>query len=98
MIINASEATPEGGSVHLTTTVENGAIVWEVWNDYFIPKEIQKRIFQRHFSTKSKIGRGLGTYSMKLFGEKYLNGEVSFLSSKGKGTTFTFRLFFPSKK
>lgn len=98
MIINALEATPEGGSVHLTTTVENGAVVWEVWNDYFIPKEIQKRIFQRHFSTKSKIGRGLGTYSMKLFGEKYLNGEVSFLSSKGKGTTFTFRLSFPSKK
>ena len=31
---------------------------------------------------------GLGTYSMKLFGEKYLKGKVWFESSKEKGTIF----------
>jgi signal transduction histidine kinase len=92
MVINALEATPEGGSVQLSSLLDNDAVVWKVWNDTYIPKDIQKRIFQRHFSTKSKVSRGIGTYSMKLFGEKYLNGEVGFLSSKDEGTTFTFKL------
>jgi signal transduction histidine kinase len=34
----------------------------------------------------------MGTYSMKLFGEKYLHGKVSFVSTKEEGTIFTFRL------
>ena len=92
MVINALEATPEGGSVKLSASVENGAAVWSVWNDAYIPRENQKRIFQRHFSTKSGEGRGIGTYSMKLLGETYLNGAVDFKTLKGKGTTFTFKL------
>jgi len=49
--------------------------------------EVQKQIFQRSFSTKGS-GWGIGTYSMKLFGEKYLGGTVSFESSEEEGTTF----------
>ena len=44
------------------------------------------------FSTKSSTGRGLGTYSMKLLGERYLGGAVSFSSSAEHGTVFTFEL------
>jgi sensor histidine kinase regulating citrate/malate metabolism len=50
------------------------------------------RIFQRNYSTKSDSGRGLGTYSMKLFGETYLGGKVDFTSSESEGTTFHLRL------
>ena len=57
MVINALEATRDGGSVHLTAKAEDGAVVWEVWNEGVIPEEVQQRIFQRHFSTKSDIGR-----------------------------------------
>lgn len=92
MLINALEATQEGGTISLTAKAERDKIVWEVWNDSFINEDIQKRIFQRHFSTKSDFGRGLGTYSMKLFGEEYLNGKVSFQSDKESGTTFIFSL------
>jgi len=92
MVLNAFEATKDGGSISLTTRVEPSNIIWEIWNKSHIPENIQKRICQRNFSTKSNIGRGLGTFSMKLFGEKYLNGEVSFKSSKDKGTIFTFRI------
>ena len=92
MLINALEATQEGGSVSLNAKIEPDCIVWEVWNNAFIDEDIQKRVFQRHFSTKSDPGRGLGTYSMKLFGEDYLNGKVSFQSSRESGTTFMFRL------
>ncbi|MBU0675606.1 MAG: HAMP domain-containing histidine kinase [Proteobacteria bacterium] len=91
MLINALEATPKGDEIRLTTVVEPDWVVWEVWNPAWIDEDVQKRVFQRHFSTKSTNGRGLGTFSMKLFGEKYLGGQVSFCSTKPEGTTFTFR-------
>ena len=40
------------------------------------------------FSTKGDPGRGIGTHSVKLLTEKYLNGEVRFVSRPGEGTTF----------
>jgi sensor histidine kinase regulating citrate/malate metabolism len=58
-----------------------------VRNPGWIPREIQLQLFQRSFSTKGQ-NRGLGTYSIKLLGEKYLNGEVGFASTQEKGTVF----------
>jgi sensor histidine kinase regulating citrate/malate metabolism len=49
------------------------------------------QIFQRSFSTKG-AGRGLGTYSIKLLGERYLHGTVSFASSAEQGTIFQISL------
>lgn len=70
-----------------------GERVWfEVHNDSFIPREIQLQVFQRSFSTKGE-GRGLGTYSIKLLTERYLNGSVEFESSIESGTTF--RVVYP---
>ncbi|MCP3876185.1 MAG: PAS domain-containing sensor histidine kinase [Desulfobacteraceae bacterium] len=92
MVINALEATKAGGIVKLTTRIEQRHIEWEIWNEDFIAENIQKRIFQRHFSTKSNIGRGLGTFSMKLFGEEYLKGKVYFESSLNHGTKFVLQL------
>ena len=65
-------------------------------NGGVIPPEVQARIFQRSFSTKAARGRGLGTYSMKLLGERYLGGEVSFVSTPETGTVFSIRLPLPS--
>lgn len=90
MLLNALEATEEGGTVRLNTTVSDTDIIWEVSNDSCIPPEIQLRIFQKHFSTKATMGRGIGTYSIKLLGEKYLHGRISFSSSAEAGTTFCF--------
>ncbi len=92
MVINALEATQEGGSIRINVTKAQGEILWEVWNKTCIPDPIKKRIFQRHFSSKSGNGRGLGTYSMKLFGETYLKGKISFHSTFDQGTAFSFRL------
>lgn len=91
MLLNGLEATAENGAVRLTTTVHDGEIVWEVWNEAAIPPDVQLRIFQKHFSTKATMGRGMGTHSMKLLGERYLNGTVSFHSTPETGTTFCFR-------
>ena len=91
MLLNAVEATEDGGTVRFVTTIDDAEIRWEVWNNAFIPPDVQLRIFQKHFSTKSSMGRGLGTHSMKLLGEKYLSGKVSFKSTPEDGTTFCFQ-------
>ncbi|HEX9289737.1 MAG TPA: HAMP domain-containing sensor histidine kinase [Anaeromyxobacteraceae bacterium] len=96
MVRNALEATEPGGAIR----IEVGAPVapgsddvrFTVWNDGVMPAEVQARVFQRSFSTKSQRGRGLGTYSMKLLGERYLGGTVSFVSSAERGTVFTLQL------
>ena len=90
MVLNALEATPEGGTVRLNAFLEGDSIFWDVWNDRYIPPEVQLRIFQKHFSTKETMGRGIGTHAMKLIGERYLNGKISFTSSEREGTTFRF--------
>lgn len=92
MLINALEATAARGEVKFNSRREQNRIVWEVWNDTYIDEAIQPRIFQRHFSTKADVGRGLGTFSMKLFGESYLKGSIDFSSDKESGTVFTFSL------
>jgi hypothetical protein len=92
MVTNALEATKEKGTVRLFIEPHQNAVSFCVWNAGTIPEDIALRIFQRNFSTKSKMGRGLGTYSMKLFGEQVLGGTVQFISTEETGTTFTFTL------
>jgi len=84
---NALEASPKGETVLLNCTELEGRIVFSVKNSGFIPKKIQLQIFQRSFSTKG-LGRGIGTYSVKLLSERYLNSSVSFESYENSGTVF----------
>lgn len=88
MIKNALEATPTGGRVDVNCRRSGGTIAFSVQNASAIRDDIATQVFRRSFSTKGP-GRGLGTYSMKLFTEKYLDGRVSFRTSERDGTTFT---------
>jgi signal transduction histidine kinase len=90
MIINALEASTENESVKVWIEHKNDHVSFHVWNAREIPKDVQKRIFQCNFSTKDQPGRGFGTYSMRLLGERILGGNVSFSSSENQGTTFVF--------
>jgi signal transduction histidine kinase len=89
MLINALEAGGSEDEIRLKVTGNPETVQFSVWNPAPIPPEVQKRLFQRNFSTKTEPGRGTGTYSMKLLGEKLLGGRVSFTSSE-QGTEFTF--------
>jgi len=91
MTLNALEATKPGGRIRVWVE-RNGGLNFCVWNDAVIPEEDGRRIFQRHYSTKSGSGRGTGTYAMKLIGEHYLGGRVGFTSSPGEGTVFRLTL------
>ena len=66
--------------------------MFSVHNDAVMPPEVQMQVFQRSFSTKARLGRGIGTHSMRLFGERYLGGKVDFISREFAGTTFTLTL------
>jgi signal transduction histidine kinase len=91
MVKNAVEATDEHGKVRITCSRKHGFVQFSVNNPGEISKDTQMQIFQRSFTTKGH-GRGLGTYSMKIFGENYLKGKVYFRSSEKLGTTFTIEL------
>jgi signal transduction histidine kinase len=92
MAINALEATPPGGEIRMQVGVTPERVSFEVWNETAIPPANARRVFQRNFSTKGSLGRGLGTFSMKLIGEQLLGGRVEFASSVVEGTTFRFTL------
>jgi signal transduction histidine kinase len=91
MAKNAAEASPEKSHIKISCSLKSGKVIFSVHNVGIIPEDVRLQVFQRSFSTKG-AGRGLGTYSMKLFGENYLKGKVYFRSSEKHGTTFTIEL------
>ena len=90
LVKNALEAVGEGGVVTLGAHSDSDSVCFTVHDAAVIPPEVQLQIFSRSFSTKGS-GRGLGTYSIKLITEKYLHGQVSFVSNEKDGTQFTVR-------
>jgi CheY-like chemotaxis protein len=92
MLKNALEATDPGGTVRVRCVEAGDKVAFQFWNPSVMPSEVQQQVFQRSFSTKGEAGRGIGTHSMKLLGESYLGGRVSFVSSEPKGTVFTLEL------
>ena len=87
MVKNGLEASGEGETVRLACKSSKTGIEFLVHNPRYMPRHIQLQVFQRSFSTKGP-NRGLGTYSMKLLGEQYLRGKVTFTTSEEIGTTF----------
>ncbi|MEI7812511.1 MAG: HAMP domain-containing sensor histidine kinase [Ignavibacteria bacterium] len=87
MLKNALEASENNEIVWIGCREKEGHIEFFVHNNSYMPKEVQLQIFHRAFSTKGS-DRGLGTYSMNLLCNKYLNGDVSFKSLPKEGTTF----------
>jgi signal transduction histidine kinase len=92
LVKNALESTPVGGVVTLSCSDADDEVIFSVNNPGIIPRDVQLQLFRRSFSTKEGSGRGMGTYSVKLFGERYLKGKITFSSVAEEGTTFTFTL------
>ena len=88
MLTNACEASDAGDEIRVSLQRNDTTLTFGVWNKKAIPSDIRRRIFQRNFSTKGDLGRGLGTYAMKLFGEEFLGGTVDFTTSEAEGTEF----------
>jgi len=95
MVKNALEAEPDGAAITLGADLEGNRLEFWVANPTPMPEEVRMQVFQRSFSTKG-TGRGLGTYSLRLFGENYLGGKVGFSSTPDDGTRFFFSLPLPA--
>ncbi len=87
MIKNALEAVKPGETVTVGSRRSEEGVEFWVHNPTVMPAQVKHQIFKRAFSTKGP-GRGLGTYSMRLISERYLQGYVTFTSEPGRGTTF----------
>lgn len=92
LVKNAVEASTSGDKIEIYAATGKNCVVISVKNPTYIPEAIQLQIFNRSFTTKKGSGRGIGTYSVRLLVEQYLNGEVSFTSDKNEGTIFNIKI------
>ncbi|WP_319764202.1 ATP-binding protein [Maridesulfovibrio sp.] len=91
LVKNAVEASHPNGSIKVEACEKNGRALFTISNQGSLPMTVAHQIFKRSFSTKGS-GRGLGTYSVKMFTENYLRGRVWFDSSLEDGTNFYVEL------
>ena len=57
-----------------------------------MPKNVQDKLFKEMITTKGKNGTGLGLYMSYSTIKAHFNGDITFESELGKGTTFTIVL------
>ena len=57
-----------------------------------MPKKVQDKLFKEMITTKGKNGTGLGLYMSYSTIKAHFNGDITFESEEGKGTTFTIIL------
>ncbi len=96
LLKNALEASTGGQTV--TVAFENmRQPLFSIHNSSVMNEAVQLQMFQRSFSTREGTGRGIGSYSVKLLTEKYLQGKVWFVSRELEGPTFFVALPPPSK-
>ncbi|WP_245577216.1 sensor histidine kinase [Maridesulfovibrio zosterae] len=91
LIKNALESSPEHKTITVKASRDKEFATFCISNEKTIQRTVASQIFKRSFSTKG-TGRGLGTYSVKLFTENYLSGKVWFDSSEEEGTNFYVKL------
>ncbi|MBI5749867.1 MAG: PAS domain S-box protein [Nitrospinae bacterium] len=87
LILNAMDATPNGGKINILTESDGADIKIKVADTgKGIPAEIIERMFDPFFTTKP-TGTGLGlSIAHKIVHDH--GGEINVLSEEGKGTTF----------
>jgi signal transduction histidine kinase len=92
LVLNALDATDEGGTIELRTLVRDGWLRIEVRDDgHGIPPALQERIFQPYFTTK-ETGTGLGLFVCRQIVEKQLHGRIELSDSSSEGTQFSILL------
>jgi signal transduction histidine kinase len=92
LVKNALEASVRGNEIKIYVETNQDNVKFHVYNEKVIEESIMVQIFQKSFSTKNGLGRGIGTYSVKLLVEQYLKGRVYLESNPKNRTIFTIQL------
>jgi two-component system NtrC family sensor kinase len=89
LVLNALDATEEGGTIELTTELKDGWIRVAVNDDgHGIPEGDHDAIFRPYFTTKS-TGTGLGLFVCRNILEQSGEGRIELTKTTPRGTTFT---------
>ena len=95
MISNAIQAYngEKNKNIELILESKNNNVYISV-KDYAsgMPKNVQEKLFKEMITTKGKNGTGLGLYMSYSTIKAHFNGDITFDSELGKGTTFTIIL------
>ncbi|MEQ9404076.1 MAG: PAS domain-containing sensor histidine kinase [Cyclobacteriaceae bacterium] len=92
LVSNASKYSGEGNKIEINVSNSKKKVTIDVIDSGIgIPKDEQKNMFQRFFRAANATnieGTGLGLNIVKKYTE-LIDGELSFISDEGKGSTFT---------
>ncbi len=94
LVVNASDAMPEGGALTIRTGAEGHERVWLAVEDtgHGIPEELVGRIFEPFFTTKkAERGTGLGLSVVHGIVSQH-RGRIEVESASGRGSTFRVSL------
>jgi hypothetical protein len=92
LLVNAADATGQGGEIRLETTSRNGWAVLSVAdNGCGMSKEFLNRSLFRPFQTTKKQGIGIGLFLSKMIVEAH-RGKIEVDSQLNRGTTFKILL------
>ena len=96
LVVNALDATGEGGTIGISTTTRSGVdgdwTLLEVADDGpGIDADVRPHIFEPYFTTKRGEGCGLGLAIVHAVVQR-AGGFITVDSARGRGTTFTVHL------
>lgn len=89
LILNAMDATPEGGTIEIATSLDSGWIRIAVCDTgHGIKDADRSTIFEPYFTTKS-TGTGLGLFVCRHILERGSSGRIELTHTSPAGTTFS---------
>jgi signal transduction histidine kinase len=92
LILNAIDALPQGGRIHIRTWSGDGWVFCEIADDGVgMDDDIRSRALEPFFTTKGPQGTGLGLSVANSIVQRH-GGELSLRADDGKGTVVTLRL------
>jgi signal transduction histidine kinase len=95
LVLNAIEAMPDGGTLHLSgQTIQDKAVLQVRDTGLGMTPEVRERLFDPFFTTKGARGNGLGLSVTAGIIEAH-KGTIQVESELGKGSVFTMHLPLP---
>ena len=83
----------QGGKIDLILQKQKNNLIISI-KDYGsgIPEKVKNKLFKEMITTKGKNGTGLGLYMSYSTIKAHFNGNITFESEEGEGTTFNIIL------